>query len=445
MFLITALGQAAITNAAANNTTVVIQNYKLGSNFGYTPLASQVGLGGAVLYTGALEGAIVIDPNNIKYIINLDTSIGHFAFGEVGLFLGNGDMFAIEVFPNPVVKDKAGDQIGSSLGNTIGLEAHLSMYGIYNAISYIPTDSYSLKEVKTYPSMDFVPSPVSIADYNLVAVTTNRFNDSALSLVKGDLNLWSPSSYTKVGSGLVASLAAPLVLNTNLLAALYSSSLVGKYVIQFTAGPLAGIMREVSSINLVSRITLFSPLSVVVPVNTPFNIYQRLETLVGVPGPAPIPAPGPPGPPGPPASPAPPSGSIDKSLLSVDIGVLADEYNIFNITGANHTQYMYKLLREKTKIVSGPGPQLEILLVASTDAIDPYTPGHWFTIGAATAGLDQMRIRTTGIFGGPASTLLLPPGKLPQLRGTNSLATLVYLGANTWILSGDLADDITPP
>jgi len=422
MFLITALGQVAIENAVANNTTVIISNYKLGSNFGYTPVINQMGLTGLTLHTGALEGAVVIDPNNIKYIINLDTSIGHFAFGEIGLFLSNGDMFAIDVLPNPVIKDKAGDTTGTQLGNTIGLEAHLSMYGIYNAISYIPNDSLSLREIKTYPNFDLVPPAANIADYNLVGVTTNRYNQLACTLVRGDLNIWSPVGYAKIATNSTTALSNSTSLITNLDVAFLTNT-PGKYLIQFTQGALVGVLREVSSISASGLVTLFSPVSTGVPNGSQFILHQRLETIGGST-----------------VAPPPSSAPVDKSLPEIDVTPLANEYGDFYITPENHTQFMYKLLREKTDFNSGGFGYINIIISSYDEEYNPtetYTPGHWYTF-AANENLDTELFSITG--GDPFVEILLPPDKISKLRTANSIATLIYLGGNRWILSGDLAE-----
>jgi hypothetical protein len=61
--------------------------FRVGDGYGYVPSASATALQGNTLYTGAPSNYIVQSDNSVVYTLLIDTNVGDFNFGEIGLYL----------------------------------------------------------------------------------------------------------------------------------------------------------------------------------------------------------------------------------------------------------------------------------------------------------------------------------------------------------------------
>lgn len=104
LFLITDLGLAVASVAKPQGPYIHITSFKIGSGFGYTPQETDPGLNGNLLFTGQPTTYSNIGNNTIDIVLQIPPEAGPFDFGEVGVFLEDGTMFAKAVFDTPQTK-----------------------------------------------------------------------------------------------------------------------------------------------------------------------------------------------------------------------------------------------------------------------------------------------------------------------------------------------------
>jgi len=92
-FTLTNAGTAAINYALASATTINLATFSVGSAYNYSPTVLDTALHGNELYSGPLLTYAVIDPNTVQYTLYMDTTIGNFSYGEVGIFLSTVSSF----------------------------------------------------------------------------------------------------------------------------------------------------------------------------------------------------------------------------------------------------------------------------------------------------------------------------------------------------------------
>src|ERR1700737_719307 len=108
-FVISNVGLAAAATAAASIQNggvsfVNITGFRIGSASGYTPLATDTGLNGTVLYQGIPTSYSYAGNNTINIVCKIPADAGPFDFGEITVDLGTAQvpvMFAKAVFDVP--------------------------------------------------------------------------------------------------------------------------------------------------------------------------------------------------------------------------------------------------------------------------------------------------------------------------------------------------------
>jgi len=104
IFVITEAGNAAVTNYAATNTRVPISEFRVGSNFDTPATSLDTGLKGTLLYTSTALSTFVPDSQTQGIRLIIPADVGPFEFGEIGIFMPGGVMFARCSFGSPQTK-----------------------------------------------------------------------------------------------------------------------------------------------------------------------------------------------------------------------------------------------------------------------------------------------------------------------------------------------------
>jgi hypothetical protein len=113
-FVLTTAGEAAI--AANPGVPPKLYLFRLGDAYGYTPDPSDTALHGMQVHSGSPSDPVVQSSTLIKYTLAMDKDLGDFAFGEVGLYLPGGVLFALGASTIPIEKLKdQGTQEGNNL------------------------------------------------------------------------------------------------------------------------------------------------------------------------------------------------------------------------------------------------------------------------------------------------------------------------------------------
>ena len=103
-FVVTNAGIEAAINAEQQGLKIVVSHFTIGSGYGYTPTVNDVDLHGNMLYRGEPTKYRYVNPNTRLFVCNLPPDIGPFEFGEIGLWLDSGVLFALCAFDAPIPK-----------------------------------------------------------------------------------------------------------------------------------------------------------------------------------------------------------------------------------------------------------------------------------------------------------------------------------------------------
>lgn len=198
IFTITQAGLLAANNAQSGGPKINITSFKVGSAVNYSPTISDVALRGTVLYTQAINGYAVLSANEVEYTLILDDSVGDFSFGEVGLFMEDGTLFALSSLTEIQAKKKTN---ASDAGNIVSFEARLVITQIAAVITF-PINQMPNARLLEVPSVDLLKPP-SVADSNAYLTLSKDTAGSSIPAYRAGDFEWSFPSFTKVFSGVV--------------------------------------------------------------------------------------------------------------------------------------------------------------------------------------------------------------------------------------------------
>jgi hypothetical protein len=156
-FLITNAGLAVASVATPTGPWINITSFQVGSAYGYTPQVTDTGLNGNLLYQGAPTAYQSVGNNTIDIICDIPPDAGPFEFGEVGIFLEDGTMFAKAVFDSPQTKFSAlGTNVVSSYTFNCLLKLQQSV-----AVFQITTNNGPPSVFEVYNWSDVFPPGIS--------------------------------------------------------------------------------------------------------------------------------------------------------------------------------------------------------------------------------------------------------------------------------------------
>ncbi|QBQ74647.1 tail collar [Burkholderia phage BcepSauron] len=189
-FLITDVGLAAASVAKPDGPYIEIVEFRIGDGYGYTPSASDVGLNGNTVYTGIPTSYQFVGPDTLDILCELPPDAGYFEFGEVGLFLPGGVLFAKAVFQKPQQKFP---KMTSATVNTYSLHCLLKLKQALALINVTVQQNPAILNV--YCWSDVRPPSLMVNPYIpelLVHELSNR--DDATILTQADVNSWTAGS-----------------------------------------------------------------------------------------------------------------------------------------------------------------------------------------------------------------------------------------------------------
>lgn len=269
-FIITNVGLAAAAVAHPEGPFIHITQFRLGNAFNYTPQRTDTGLNGTTVYIGTILNYNYIGDNTLKLDFDLPYSSGNFQFGEVGLYLASGEMFAKSAFE--VLQEKISNLTGV-VGNRIKFSALIKL-AQSTAVIQVTIEDDDCKpplELDTWAEL----APPSIAPNEPIFAIVhekNSMNNSTF-LMRNEnpaTGLWV------VNSGYMLVKKTTVAVNTT-ASRIYSpgvdftTSTLGQYLIQTADGRL----RRVSSSfqGATPYVNLYSPLPAAPGTGTDLYIY----------------------------------------------------------------------------------------------------------------------------------------------------------------------------
>lgn len=265
--MIFTLTQAGKDEIAANpGVPMVLNQFKIGSQFNYAPTPTQGDIEGTLLYSGQPSYPIVHPDNIIQYTILLPSSVGDFFFGEVGMYL-NGELMVIGVSQTAIRKVAS---YGDQEGNYLNLSAYVTTLGsVPNVFSEVGNSMENVS-LETAYSIDTLP-PASIAEPNVRVVPHYGYPDSGLAVSNG--GRWSVTGYEVIPGNTVATdtSAVHVSVSTDIDEQAFS----GDVLVQCLNGPAAGLIRQANYDQDLHRFVLVNPWSVLPLPGTTIEVMQR--------------------------------------------------------------------------------------------------------------------------------------------------------------------------
>lgn len=266
-FVLTTAGQAAI--AATPGVPPVLTLYKLGDSFGYVPASTDLDIHGTQVGSGQPSIGIPQSNNLVKYTIFLDATIGDFQFGEVGLYLAGGVLFAIGSGSALINKLK---NSGTQIGNNFVIDAYVTTVGTNYAIYAELGNSASSLNLSAVQSVDYLPSAFN-AFPNIYLCPSPDANGGTV-LAFSNNATWNITGYEEViDTGVIsASTATSISVGTTSIGPNYA----GELVFQILDGPAAGATRIVSGYTTIGSIfSVGTPLAILPETNNTYRLLKK--------------------------------------------------------------------------------------------------------------------------------------------------------------------------
>ena len=124
LFKITDAGINALFEAEQKGLRCAITKFTIGSAYGYEPVAEDTKMRGDLLYRGEPERYKYIDQKTKLIVCEVPPESGPFTFGEIGLWLEDGTLFALCSLRSPIEKYSSNE---SSVASIITLNCMLSV------------------------------------------------------------------------------------------------------------------------------------------------------------------------------------------------------------------------------------------------------------------------------------------------------------------------------
>jgi len=264
-FQITSAGFAAAFAASNQGPEIRIGEFRIGAGVGYSPAVTDTALHGAELFTGTPTGYRVIDPNTCEFTIRMDETVGTWQFGEVGLYLLDGTLFALGALQRPQWKAAYPDRDF----NRYNVKIRLIINGAIPKIELV-VQQITAGVIWELPSVDYLPMLLD-AQTNVYLCHSQDENGNDALCTMGD-NRWTINTHLRrQASGIITAvnlagtqLSSPVIV--------LADSTHGRYLIQFTSGAAKGLVREVASLSF-GQATWLTP-EVNVAVGDTFELLQ---------------------------------------------------------------------------------------------------------------------------------------------------------------------------
>lgn len=204
-FVVTRAGLDSAQRAQANGYYISLHTFAVGSSYNYTPEDTATALKGTELHRARISGYRVIDENTVEYTCILDQNVGDFSYGEVGIYMEDGTLFAI-ASQDRMIEKLRGDS--SATGNRIIIEARLSFSQAENILKY-EILKLTNTEMLEIPSVAHLRQPV-LAESNVYLTLSRDSTGQTIMAHKGDGDFeWTFPTFTRMGKFAVTEVVKP--------------------------------------------------------------------------------------------------------------------------------------------------------------------------------------------------------------------------------------------
>lgn len=277
---ITTAGAAALT--ANGGIPLPMANGKFGSGVNYIPNPAQTDIQGTEVASQVPLGPQMVNNNVVRYSMFLDINVGPYDFGEIGLFLQDGTLFAISTATELISKLP----VGPGDGNTISVDLYLNSNNLNYAAWLELSDTSDYLNVPRIGSVDLLP-PSSQAIPNLYVVQPSTPQQTPFLAYSDQAVLWSFDKYefsTTIQNqySIVSATNTSVVIDNAFYNAVLVPAFVGDKVLQFNSGAAYGICRNIATVIQGATTTTISFSAMAVPplAGDTFLLYSLDPTSV---------------------------------------------------------------------------------------------------------------------------------------------------------------------
>lgn len=250
-FKITNAGLAAASSATPTGPYINIAQFKVGSGVNYAPTGNETGLQGTTLYTGVPTSFSIVDTDTIECLLIMDQTVGPFNFGEIGIYLSTGQLFALSVFTT--LQEKL-NLVGNQAGTRWIIRARLRLAQLPAVCTVTIINSMQLLELPSWPALS---APVNMINpANAAIIHEENMSGDSLLVIRDNDYEWSVLGYNEVlqetttTSGVTftpTSVTSPGIANLGLELPQTNS----RYLIKFPNGLIRKIVSQPNATTLV--------------------------------------------------------------------------------------------------------------------------------------------------------------------------------------------------
>lgn len=268
--VITNDGLAVASTAAPGGPYIHITEFRVGDGFNYTPVETDTDLHGNLLYTGGVTNYYVVDYDTIELILFMDASIGPFSFGEVGIYLDDGTLFALCAWDSLQEKLRA---IGNQAGTQWRIRARLTLAAASVVCQVDVITSTQIIEVSTWPFLVTPENQVGNANMVIMTGEFNSFGDTVM-VFKDAVDEWTINDFVEVFRGNSSdsgcTIGVSSIVHPNLPQAYFTVPRTdSRYLIKFPDGDI----RRVTDLLSTTEITWDTAKAV--PLTGEFSVWEE--------------------------------------------------------------------------------------------------------------------------------------------------------------------------
>jgi hypothetical protein len=241
-FQITSAGFAAAFAASNQGPLIRINQFIVGSGSGYEPMAFDSALRGTLLYTGTPVGYRVIDPNTCEFSLRIDETQGTWQFGEIGLKLVDGTLFALGTLQRPQWKVAYPD----ADFNRYNVKIRLVLNGAIPKIEFV-VENIVAGIIQELPSIDDLPVVAESETNAYLCHSRDPLDNETLATLGS--NRWTLTNYlSRRDVGTVVAMNTNRLGMTVAIPRSLATASPGQYAVQFLSGASIGAVRRVTAV-----------------------------------------------------------------------------------------------------------------------------------------------------------------------------------------------------
>ena len=269
-FKITTVGaNAAGGQANPQGLAVEITHFRIGSSFGYDPTPDQTELRGTILHFGLVSAIRQHSPTTKAVIFEIPVTAGPWDFGEIGLYLKTGELYAVMAYQRPMRKLSV---LVDGIPHAPVFHCLLKM-APGNDSTFAVVDGPSGSNLLEVASFSYVTAPLWMPNLPNVVIVHEGDTLPAVLLYRNSDYTWVPAGFDYLGSfdgsmPTTGSVYSSFLNN-------YTSSVYGDVLIQDQWGRIRYTAYIASGTAVLSAPFPITPQHV----STKFTLYKKSASL----------------------------------------------------------------------------------------------------------------------------------------------------------------------